>query len=1068
MIDSVCSRHFRRSTVLCVGALFAVAPLEAHEFGQLFKGLAAPLKAVHRDRPVPRHPPAECGDAVERLAAEIDWLSHHVEAYGSVVAKQPDVWGQSRLMRHRNEYEAQMQKQLGHFADRSQAAIRRSDQAFLSMALALEAATDRRRPADVSATGKPHEFVPADATYDFGGGPLALEPTIHLDHLSRYVNHLHELRRINEGDDSADAPGYALALVRLPVSVIPGKRTQRGHGAEITLTAEPCLGDDLLPTTFRSLAINDLVDMIAPPLTACVNDPECRAWAATITAAMPTDAEPSARQGVMAAMKFLAARIPTLTPSPAPAVKTRRARMPLPFSQLADVSGIRQIAILIRDTHAALARHPANRPCIEYADVRRYLAEELEAAADFLARDRQRQLWEEMPGWHLADLIRGRRIDELAVIRCHVFNRIGTGSDVESAIPPHGPGICCDDRLPTTPICRTTTAVLAWGILVESALLDERLIDDIRDAATGRQVVAGGCAGPFYGPDPSPEARAAFNDYVRCRWPIRVFALDPVTQEQKVEDTFSRQRELQVALAMAFASGQISAATMSRYARRIETDMATVALNKTAVSFSHGADTFGWRFYPRVQTPPTRTSLAAFSETLCGPAPDADLAQRKLEPGQRECTALVVVPSFVPMMTLDVRTGWFSLTHPGSTDQSMRQTMLLSRSVQAMRHSVAACSRAAHLYRDGEVARLLRTVEQLDRRLPLQTLQAQIPVENTGGGFELFNTGVTDLAPELIGWYGAPGIDPDGTTQLFLIGRGFSVHDTTIIAGGKPVTCTLISRDVLRAEIPAGVATLAPPPLASASRGSLALTAAVEPLPAPRSAPGPVIPAAPQADGCVAGCQEVACQDREVVDIHLATPYGVSSHLLVPVVRRQSSAADCQLAFAAGFDIALTFTATKTTGTRTESARVDEFFSASADALVIHVPDAFVPPPKASLQLLVRDAASGVTAAAFSFDSLPFNAARRAYVIAGGDLRNFIGDTSRPATDKTLRGAMKPYLDSRLALGELATDGDAASFTITATLVAEQQELPIGGSLTTTATRRGKTVIEPKPADVAE
>ncbi len=1066
MIDSVVSRHFRRAAVLCLGAVLAAAPrLEAQEWGRLFRGLAAPLQAVHRDRPVPRQPPAVGDDAIERLAAEIDWLSHHVDAYGSVVAKQPDVWGQSRLMRHRNEYEAQMHKQAGLFADRSQASIRRSDQAFLSMALALEAATDRRRIIEPPATGGPQGFSAAPAAFDFGGQPLTLEPEIHLDHLSRYLHHLNELRRINEGDDSADAPGYALALVRVPVSIIPGKRTHAGHGAEITLTAEPCLGDDLLPTTFRSLVINDLVDLIAPPLTACVNDPDCLSWAATITAAPHAPANQVAAdelQGVVAAMESLSARIPTLTPSPAPAVKTRRARMPLPFSQLADVSGIRQIAILIRDAHAALACHPANRPCIEYADVRGYLAEELEAAGDFLARERQRPLWEQMPAWNLADLVRGRRSDELARLRCHVFSTFGSGLESEGPPAEFAAGICCDDRLAAKPICSTTTAVLAWGILVESALLNERLIDDIRSAAC--PTVAGGCLGPFFGPDPPPEARAAFNDYVRARWPIRVVALDPVSAEQNVEDSFSRQRELQVALAMAFASGRISASTMSRYARRLETDMATVALNKTAVAFSHGADTFGWRFYPRVQTPPTRSTLAAFSETLCGPASDADLAQRKLEPGQRECTALVVLPSFVPAMTLDVRTAWFSLTHHGSGDQGMRQTMLLSRSVQAMRYSAAACSRAAHRYRDGDVARLLRTVEQLDRRLPLQTLHARIPVENTSGGFELFNTGVTDLAPELIGWYGAPGIDPEGTTRLFLIGRGFSVHDTVIVAGGKPVAATLISREVLQADIPAGVATLAPPPLPTAPCTAVTVAAAVEPLPAPRSEAGLVIPAAPHAAAFTNGCNGIACSDREVVDIHLATPYGVSGHLLVPVTRRRSAADACHLAFAAGCEFRLTFTVSKGANGRAESARVEEFFSSTADAIAIHVPAAFVPPPRATLRIVVRDTAAGMTAATFSSDAPPFDAARRAYVIAGGDLRNFIGDTSRPATDKTLRGGLKPYLDGRLAAGELATDGDATSFVVTATLVAEQQELLIGGSLTVSARRRGRAVVEAEPA----
>jgi hypothetical protein len=78
-------------------------------------------------------------------------------------------------------------------------------------------------------------------------------------------------------------------------------------------------------------------------------------------------------------------------------------------------------------------------------------------------------------------------------------------------------------------------------------------------------------------------------------------------------------------------------------------------------------------------------------------------------------------------------------------------------------------------------------------------------------------------------------------------------------------------------------------------------------------------------------------------------------------------------------------------------------------------------------------------------------------VLSGGPLRNFIGDTSRPATDKTLRGALKPWLDGQLAAGGLAAEGDTASFTLTAALVAEQQEIPIDGSVAVTATRRGKT-----------
>ena len=1095
------------AALIALSALGAAVPGRAGDLGRFVRGLAQPFKVAHRERPQ-----AGCDDQVERLAAEIDWLEHHIDAYGSIVAKQPDVWGQSRLTRHRDEYEDQMRRQLGQFTERTTAALRRSDQAYLGMALALQSASGRRRAAqDVplpDATGStnvfttiqgllpssneqvgradpvviartgPLAFADNPPGFRFDGEPLALEPTVHVDQLSRYLQHLQQLRRVNEGDDTADSPGYALNLVRIPVSVLPGKHTRKGHGAEITVIAEPCLGDDLLPVTFRSLVVNDLVDVIAPALTWCVNDPQCLAWADTI-AAPPAAAPARPRQGVLAAMESLAAKIPALSPSAAPAVKTRRARMPIPFSQLAEVSGIGQIAILIRHTHASLARHPASEPCIDYVDVRGFLAEELEAAWDFLAVEGRRHVWQELPAWNLAALVRGRQARDLAAMRCRFFNALGhAGGEPLELLPADAadgsatddPDICCGPQQPTGPVCRTPTAVLAWAILLESALLDERLAEDMREAATSRGQAApvARCAGPFFGPDPSLEARQAFADYVRCRWPIRVFALDPVADEQNVDDSYGRRRELQIAMAMATASGRLNAQALTRYTRRLEEDLATVALNKTAVGFSHGSDTFGWRFYPRVQSPPTRGTLAALSDTVCGPTSDGDLLQRQLEPGQRECTAIVVMPSFVPWVTLDVRTNWFSLAHPRDTDQSMRHTMLLSRSVKAMQTSAAACSRCAHLYRDGEIPRLLRRVDQLERELPLQTLQAQIPHENTAGGFELFNTGVTDLAPELVGWYGSPGIDPAGTTSLFLIGKGFSVHDTSVIAGGTPARFSLISREVLRVDVPPGVQTIAaarcgqPGLVRAAARRGFVLASATEPLPTPDGVPDPDIPqpSSPCADCAADGCP-ADCHGREVVDIHLATPYGVSGHLLVPVARRGATASGSGPALEPGCGLGLTFTAVKAAGTRSEAARIDEFFSSSCDAIAIRVPATFIPPAKASLRLLLRDASRGTTAATLSFDDPFFDARNSRYVIAGADLRNFVGDTSRPATDKTLRGALKPYLDHLLQQGMIAEDGESVPFELTAAIVAGQQEVPVAGSVTVQATRRGKTVVEP-------
>ena len=74
---------------------------------------------------------------------------------------------------------------------------------------------------------------------------------------------------------------------------------------------------------------------------------------------------------------------------------------------------------------------------------------------------------------------------------------------------------------------------------------------------------------------------------------------------------------------------------------------------------------------------------------------------------------------------------------------------------------------------------------------------------------------------------------------------------------------------------------------------------------------------------------------------------------------------------------------------------------------------------------------------------------------------------SRPATDSTLRGAVRTAVDRLLLAGGLRQVGDRVSFTATGSLTADQQIVPIGGSLTITATRRGNTLPEPEasPAD---
>jgi hypothetical protein len=369
------------------------------------------------------------------------------------------------------------------------------------------------------------------------------------------------------------------------------------------------------------------------------------------------------------------------------------------------------------------------------------------------------------------------------------------------------------------------------------------LVKDMKEMASAK-----GCAlhtdwQPYYLPNPAPEARQAFNEYVRCRWPIHVFALDPETQDQNLADSDATRREMQLALSLAFVSGQVSASNMTRYARRIDAQYDTIDINRTAVGFSHGEDTFGWRFYPRFQTPDTEgNATVLFRDMLMGgPNKDALLRERKLEPGMRECVAIVMMPSFVPYVTFDATSNWFRLANPKLKELDCKDALHLSRAVK----SIQTCSgnvEDADCYRDGDLPRLLAKADQLSARLPLQTQSVQVPYENTLGGFQMFSTGVSDLAPELLGWYGAPYVDVNNPTTLFLVGNHFSVKQTRIVAGGvaidpyqHPEYQEMLSRQVVRVLIPPGAQTIE--------------------------------------DG-----------GNKFVDVHIATPYGVTQHLLIPAI----------------------------------------------------------------------------------------------------------------------------------------------------------------------------------------
>ena len=395
-----------------------------------------------------------------------------------------------------------------------------------------------------------------------------------------------------------------------------------------------------------------------------------------------------------------------------------------------------------------------------------------------------------------------------------------------------------ESRLPPG-VAGSISGALGWGLMVESSLLNELLIEDINAQAQKGGIscpdVSGYC---FWGPEPPQESRAAFNDYVLSRWPIQVFALDPISQDQNINDAYSVARDLQISIAAAASSGTIPVGIAGSFARNLQLQLDSIAINRTAVGYSHGSNTFGWRFYPRVQRPATPGTLGALGQTILGgPTRDTLIRQRRLEPGMRECIAMVIMPSFIEGISVSSRSSWFHLMNPADKELTVTDAMRLSSAQQAIQNFLH-CASNCDCYRAGDVAQLTNIVGQLEQRLPLQSTTVQVPYENSLGGYELLQSGISGLAPDLVGWFGAPGIDPVNPTKLFLVGKGFSVHQTRVIAGGREIPHKLISREIMEVTVPPGTQPLG---------------------------------------------QAIGLHDKSV-NFHVATPYGVSSHLLIPTV----------------------------------------------------------------------------------------------------------------------------------------------------------------------------------------
>lgn len=538
----------------------------------------------------------------------IDDLDRMLTTNGTIGVKSPDVWGQDRLAKFRSEYETQLSEWLktGYKGDIN-ASIRRTETeshaVYVGTSLSREPAGESvasNEKAVAGSTAKAAASTNASTSTPANGTEktmVALEPTVILDEHSNYLNHLNQLRRINAGDDLTDRPGYGLYLVRIPVTLSPGPRSRHGKGAIITVSAKSLMTRDTLRNTLRNTVINETVNN----LTQVIVDPFTK------------EGEPTSGRS-MGSFSLVSS---------------------------ADTEvfyGPQNIALLKSEAERLLARELADEPHHRSSRVAEWLRGELEVSYELLeeAATPAKQLEVLDPLEQLGDMVVHRDYARLAHYQMtatqdhHVLLAGGNARrDPVDQMAEHR---------------RRTSNFLGYALRIEAAAINRRLKQDMVDQDPTLRLDALKTVS-FFEPSVSEDAMRLFERYVDEKWPLKVYAIEPVIAQQNVADGFGRRTQSAFELAAAAPIGSLKA--LSGLAsvglaseRRGSEDENAIRLNPTMVGFGAGERSFGWIFYPRIQTRMRDGRLITDIQLLLnGRFPEPGGKEQSIEPGQRECTA---------------------------------------------------------------------------------------------------------------------------------------------------------------------------------------------------------------------------------------------------------------------------------------------------------------------------------------------------------------------------------------------------------------------------------------------
>ncbi|XZE35112.1 hypothetical protein SH501x_000597 [Pirellulaceae bacterium SH501] len=777
-------------------SILSIVPLTGCESGKGTRiGINAPDAGHHdlidvtfRRRHRDLKGPVE-GDPMLEIARELTVLEDDIRRDGSITVKDPDVWGDGNLIAAIQEYEQHMG--FGdstafdkRFSETVQAYIARSDQGEFQSVTAIAAALGGQGtatlPSQVSATSITNAFpeslalTPSPANNNDSGIGVGLEPTELDRERSTFILANQGLRRRMIGDDNSRAAGYGLYLFRIPVSVLPGRETTEGYSAVVTLRAQLSVDRTHLRNTFSRMVIADLIETLTPTVMAN--------WDRQIENSIDLETH-SLMKSKPSGSRSIASLINVLDQK--------------------DVLGEDFLACIVpqvRESLDALPEGLKGTGTPKPKEIERVL-EAIFSQAQIVMEENnlyaQNDLTIKRAGEYF---IKGQHIQIKTCKNCFVSSE-GV--------------LLVDEKL--RPAC--------WMLAMQSAILDCNLKRILKDMSEKGQLSPEQFAMAEYVSfylHGEAEAQTLWEALIRESFPLHVFNLDPIHEQQNAYDSFSRRREMQVALAFGVAQGNIFALDQKlKLSRQLALDEATIALNRTAVAFAHGDDTFGWYFHPRVQTPPVESSnIGALARTIwsTGPTERYDRKHRRLEPGIRDCEVLIAMPAFVTDISFDVTTNWEKLTKPGVTKRSYEEMVAQGGRLHRLRQCLVDPSNQ-NCYRPGEYARLISRIDQLEHMLGLQTHQVRLPFDYRQTGTGLFDTGSEQIAPSADYFYGLSALDPaQASASFFIVGKNFHPTLTHVIVGGaeyhtalsEAVHVEVISQELLHVKVGSLITSLSP------------------------------------------------------------------------------------------------------------------------------------------------------------------------------------------------------------------------------------------------------------------